>query len=472
MRRFALLLLALLALACPLFGQRTVPSRIHTGDDVRVYVYGGRDVSGAYTVQTDGAIYLPRVGRLVVAGLTAAEAQGRLLTELAKYLKEPTATVSILRQRGTLIYVVGGKQSVIPLTAESDLRQVFASAQVEGDPDLYQVSVFRSGAQIANLSASDLTSGKKGVFSGPLAPNDVVVVGRKPFIRVWVIGTVAKPERVQLNVGDDVYRAIAAAGEIVPQAVGDAGVQRSDYVITIRRGDEEIAVPAVPRPNERPVRLQDGDTVSVRPPTLVRVTFTGLARNPGEKRFREGTTLATAVGAQGGPALPTTASGTPEQAGSLKNVILFHNGIASFHDLSPSAQGPQAVATPVLGDGDVVYIPRNDRRLFVFGSVVRPGPLTMEDNRAYRLADAVAQSGGVAVGGSLTRVSLGRPGPDGRLLVKTYRLDKFIKDGDETSNPLLQPNDVVYIDTTRGIGFQSVVSGISAALLLNTLTKL
>ena len=209
-------------------------------------------------------------------------------------------------------------------------------------------------------------------------------------------------------------------------------------------------MPVVPQPNARPIRLEDGDTVSVRPPNLVRVTLTGLAREPGERRFRGGTTLATAVGAAGGAAPASTLNGTTEAAGSLKGVILFHNGLASFHDLSPSAQGPQEGTTPVLSDGDVIYIPRNEKRLYVFGSVARPGSVAMEDNRTYRLADAVAQGGGVTTGGALTRVSLARPGADGRLVAKTYRLDRFIRSGDEAENPILQPNDVVYVDTTRG----------------------
>lgn len=467
MRRFALLVVALFALLASAFGQ--APSRIRVGDELTVYVYGSKDLSGPYTVQTDGAVYLPRVGRIVVSGLTASQAQARLLVGLKKFLLDPTATVSLSRQRGNSVYVVGGKESVIPISGETDLRQVYAAAQIEGDPDLLQISVFRNGRQIAAMSASDLTSGKRGLFTGPLSANDTVVIAPKPYIRVYVTGTVTKAGQVRLNEGDDVYRAIAAAGEITPPPAGETEYQRSDYVITVRRGDEDIRVPAVPRPNQPALRLQSGDTVNVRPPMLVRVTFTGLARNPGEKRYREGTTLGTAVGAEGGAAPATTTNGIEEPAGSLRNVILFHNGEASFHDLSPTANGGKTVASPLLNDGDVVYIPRNDRRLYVLGNVTKPGTVTMQDNRTYRLADAVAAGGGTSENGTLTRVTLARPGPDGKLVAKTYRLDKFVKSGDESVNPVLRPDDVVYVDSTRRVESQTVISAISAALLLNNL---
>ena len=480
MRRFVLLLATLLVLAAALFAQAPrpgvpVPSRIAIGDELTVYVYGEKELTGPFTVQTDGAIYVPRVGRLVVSGLTAREAQSRLLARLRTLLVDPTATVSIGKQRGSSVYVVGGTEGVLPYGPETDLRQIYAAAKVETDPDLLNVSVFRNGRRIASLSATELTSGRPGVFNGPLQANDLVVFEPKPFLRVWVVGTVQKPGRVRLNVGDDVYRAIAEAGDLAQEPANGPTRLRSDYVVTVRRGPETFEVPLVVDPSEPPLKLEQGDTVSVQPPSQVRVTFTGFARSPGERFYKEGTRLATAVGDEGGAAPATTAVAgvaQPEGEGSLKGVILFHNGLASFHDLSPTPDGPVATVTPVLGDGDVVYIPRNERTLYVFGQVGRVGRVTMQDNRAYRLSDAVAEAGGTNANGTLTRVSVGRAGPDGRLVVKTYRLDKFIKSGDEKENPLLQPRDVVYVDSTRGLTFQSAASAISAALLLNSVFRL
>ena len=77
MRRFALILFALLALVGLSVGQSTAPSRIRVYDELRVYVYGNKDVSGDFSVQTDGAIYVPRLGRIVVNGLTAPKRHRR-----------------------------------------------------------------------------------------------------------------------------------------------------------------------------------------------------------------------------------------------------------------------------------------------------------------------------------------------------------------------------------------------------------
>ncbi len=483
MRRSLSSLATTFALAAALLAQTPAPARIRVGDEISVYVFGEKEMTTTTTplvVQTDGAIYVPRVGRIVVAGLTATEAQNRLLARLRKILVNPTATLSLSKQRTNSVFVVGGKESVLPYTAETDLRQVLAAAQVQGDIDLLQVTVFRDGHQLASFPATDLTSGRTGAFSGPLLPNDFVVFEPKPYIRVWVVGTVLKPGHVRLNEGDDVYKAIAEAGDLAIEPAGAPTRLRSDYVVTIRRGPETISVPLVDEPGRSPVKLENGDTVSVQPPTQVRITFTGYARTPGERFFKAGTSLATAVGAEGGAVAgtPATATAPPEPEGSLRSVILFHNGIASFHDLSPRPSGPIGEQGPALADGDVVFIPRNERKIYVFGAVNRVGRVQLEDNRVYHLSDAVAEAGGllatngVASGGTLTRVSVGRPGTDGKLEVKTYRLDKFLKSGDATENPVLRPDDVVYVDTSRGLTFQSAVSAISAALLLNSFTKL
>ena len=296
---------------------------------------------------------------------------------------------------------------------------------------------------------------------------------------MWVEGTVLKPGRKQLSDGDDVYKAIAEAGDLAIEPAGAPTRLRSEYVVTVRRGPETITVPLVNEPGRAPVKLENGDTVSVEPPIQVRVTFTGYAKNPGERFFKAGTSLATAVGAEGGaaPAIPATATASAEPEGSLRGVILFHEGVASFHDLSPRPAGPLGEEDPPIRDGDVVFIPRNDRKVYVFGAVNRVGRVLLDDNRTYRLADAVAEAGGLtigngsATGGTLTRVSVGRPDSDGRLQVKTYRLDKFVRDGDVTQNPVLRPDDVVYVDNSRGLTFQAAVTAISAALLLDSLTR-
>ena len=472
MRRLFWLIATFALLVVNLCAQTSRPARIHIGDEVTVYVYKAADMSGVFTVQSDGAIYVPRIGRLVVQDLTTESAQAKLIVRLKSIYTDPTATISIKLQRSASIFVVGSKEGFVPYNSETDLRQVYAASKLEGDPDLLQVSVFRNGTRIATMSATDLTSGKPGVFNGPLQSNDLVVFEPKPFIRDWVIGTVQKPGRLRLNVGDDVYKAIAEAGDIAPTPAGAPTQLRSDYTVVVRRGPESIPLPLVISASQKPVLLEEGDTISVEPPSQIRVTFTGYAKNPGERFFRAGTGLATAVGAAGGaaPATTVTASGnTNEPEGSLKDVILFHNGSATFHDLSPNPEGPIMAQGPVLGDGDVIYIPRNERAIYVFGSVARVGRVTMQDNRNYRLADAVAEAGGASTNGTLTRVSLGRPGPDGKIVVKTYRLDRYVKVGDEKENPVLQKNDVVYVDSSRGITFQNVVAGISAALLVNSL---
>jgi hypothetical protein len=102
----------------------------------------------------------------------------------------------------------------------------------------------------------------------------LVVFEPKPFIRVWVTGSVKLPGRIRLSEGDDVYRAIAAAGDIPAPAVGPAPL-RSEISVVVRRGPQVVNVPLVPDVKGEPFRLEDGDTVIVEPPAKVRVVFAG-----------------------------------------------------------------------------------------------------------------------------------------------------------------------------------------------------
>ena len=99
--------------------------RLGAGDSLLVAIYGHPELSitpfvGPFAgagpqggrpvgllVDNDGSVQLPLIGRVVVAGKTAAEVQALLAHELGVYIKEPNVTVQVLFAGNIRYYLLG-----------------------------------------------------------------------------------------------------------------------------------------------------------------------------------------------------------------------------------------------------------------------------------------------------------------------------------------------------------------------------
>ncbi len=136
----------------------------------------GQGLSG-YLVENDGSIYLHKLGKLEVAGLTRMDLKRKLETEFLPFLKEPIVTVNFANHR---ITVFGeGKSTVLTMPEEKmSLIDVMAqTSPVTPNSKLNEVMVIRevgTSKQFKHLNLED-----PSIFSSPwyyLQPNDIVVV--------------------------------------------------------------------------------------------------------------------------------------------------------------------------------------------------------------------------------------------------------------------------------------------------------
>jgi protein involved in polysaccharide export with SLBB domain len=122
-----------------------------------------------------------------------------------------------------------------------------------------------------------------------------------------------------------------------------------------------------------------------------------------------------------------------------------------------------------LQDGDTVAIRKNRRTVYVFGEVLHQGRLAIPEDRKFRVTDALALSGGLASTGTLRRIYLARPGPDGHFKMTQFNLDEYIKDGKQAANPELQPDDVLLFGQPRQTIIASVTQVIGSLLFIDSI---
>ncbi len=136
----------------------------------------GQNLVG-YLVENDGSIYLHKLGKVAVIGLTRGGLKQKLENDLSPYLKEPIVTVNFVNHRVTVFG--DGKSTVITMPEEKiSLLDVMAqSGAVSPNTQLNKVMVIReigTAKQFKHLNLED-----PSIFSSPwyyLQPGDIVVV--------------------------------------------------------------------------------------------------------------------------------------------------------------------------------------------------------------------------------------------------------------------------------------------------------
>jgi polysaccharide biosynthesis/export protein len=107
---------------------------IGSGDELQVRGWGMVEIDLSVTVDRSGAIYLPRVGSVKVAGVKYRDLQGYLKKALSKIFSNFELTASISQTRAVQIYVVGhaARPGTYTLNAMSTLLNALFTS---GGPD-------------------------------------------------------------------------------------------------------------------------------------------------------------------------------------------------------------------------------------------------------------------------------------------------------------------------------------------------
>lgn len=158
--------------------------RIGTNDLLEIGVLGVTDLNRTVRVNSSGAISMPLIGMVEVAGLTSSETEALLEKEYEKeYLQDPQISVFIKEftsQRFTVDGAVS-RPGVYPLVGKMTLLRALATAGGKGElADLENVMLFRVGKD-GNVEKKkyDVLKIRTGEEPDPeLRRDDMVVVNR------------------------------------------------------------------------------------------------------------------------------------------------------------------------------------------------------------------------------------------------------------------------------------------------------
>ena len=238
-------------------------------DVLTITSYDQADMSGKFTVETDGTFTYPLIGRVTAGGLTLRGLEGAIKKQLKDdgYFRNPQITVAVDTYKSQKVFVVGEVRSpgTYPLSGNINLVEVLARAgstlpTASGEAVIVHAGENASGPTMPpndddrDLVRVNLRDLENGTFTknAALRDGDTVFVPRAQ--SVYVFGQVKNPGAYSLQQQNTtVLQALSLAG-----GISDRGSSTRIQIIRIVNGEKK----------EIKVKLTDvvvpGDTVVVR----------------------------------------------------------------------------------------------------------------------------------------------------------------------------------------------------------------
>lgn len=229
------LLLALLSQAVTPVAAPQPNYTIRAQDVLTITVWDQPELTNAkFTVDPDGTLMFPMIGRVKVAGLTTPQAATELSRRLADgYLRNPQVTVKLDQYRSAHVFVFGAVTAPGTYQLSDGMTIVEVLARAGYGTASEAVIVRTKGAtgpvlpgenaasEVIDVNLRDL---EKDVTAGklsrnvPLMDNDTIYVSRTDSNRVFVIGEVRTPGAYSVPQGTTVLEVIQLAGGLTEHA--------------------------------------------------------------------------------------------------------------------------------------------------------------------------------------------------------------------------------------------------------------
>ncbi len=434
--------------------------RLGPGDAVYIDIYGASQKSIQSTVSPDGDVNIEGYGPVQVSGLTIAQANQRLRTQLGARYSSSKVRLTLGQSRTITINVMGEVMTPGTYTV-SAFASVFHALYMAGGTNnlgtLRNIKIYRNNKLVSTADVYDYILNGKMRGNVRLADGDVIYVGPYDCL-VNITGKVKRPMFYEMKSNESM-------GTLLKYAGGFTGDAYKKAVRVLRKTGREYAVFNVAEFDMNSFHVADGDSVSVD--SIIQrysntVEIKGAVFRPGMYQLSNDINSVRT--------LIQHAEGLREEAFTNRAIIHRLKTDRTLKILSVDVAGIMngTTADVPLQENDVLFIPTkeeqmNQRTITIHGEVQYPGIYNYADNET--LEDFVLQAGGLKETASTVKVDVARRIINPKalttdsLIAKTYTFalkDGFVIDGEPGF--VLQPYDEVYVRKSPGYSDQKNVS--------------
>ncbi len=372
------------------------------GDGLTVTIWGGVSQTLARTVDPSGAITLPEVGPVSVAGMQLGQSQTLLQQVLGPQFRNAHVVVTLSRLRTVRVYVVGDVQmpGAYDLNSlSSPLNALYAAGGPTSVGSLRTLRHLRGSSVVEEIDLYDfLLHGLRGATVHLQEGDTIFVPAAGP--QVTVAGSVKRPAIYELKAETTLAQVLEIAGGTqVSAALRHIGVERvvaNDHRETLQVGTASDSIDALHHALET-FPVKDGDKIAVSSivPWSDRAIYVeGHVVRPGRLPFHDGMVLADVLHSSQ-DLLPE-----PSQQAEIVRLTLPDLKPETIEfDLADAISGKTSIALQPL---DTIRISGRYEvdapKVTVRGEVVRPGN--------YPLSSGMTAGQLVKMAGGFTRSAL------------------------------------------------------------------
>ncbi len=398
------------------------------GDQLLVRGWGQIDLNVSPVVDRSGAVYIPQVGELNVAGLRFAQVQDYVKSAVGRIYRNFDLSVNLGQLRSIQVFVVGHARQPGAYTISSLstlVNAIFASGGPDSRGSMRRIRLTRLDRPALEFDLYDLLLAGDKSMDVRLLPGDVIYI---PPVgpQVAVTGSVNTPAIYELKKGGTLADALEIAGGLTPVAS-----RRTALIERIENSSRRVLEVPLDKDEPSTTPLRDGDVVKIRaivPRFENTVTLRGNVADPLRVPWRPGMKIRDLIPEREAlltrdywrnrnrltpdwppTANPQTPAETAEEVGKLD-------------------QKPELVAKPAAGAPGAIAAPRPESD----AAKNRLDRSTLEVNWSYAVIERQSPK-------------------DLKTTLIPFHLGRVIIDHDESENVPLEPGDVVTVFSTSDL---------------------
>ena len=169
-----------------------------SSDVISINLTDTDDIDGSYTIDPNGDIDVPFIGKINVEGLDINKAQDNLILVLGKYYKNPALQIKIEEYNSSKIYILGAVRNQLTINLDQKpIRLIDAAVQADYNPNsqdklLGSKGLLRRDNQVYKINLNKVFQSKNPKENFYLKKEDVLFVDRNSD-SIQVFGEVSKP---------------------------------------------------------------------------------------------------------------------------------------------------------------------------------------------------------------------------------------------------------------------------------------
>ena len=373
------------------------------GDEILIDIYGTSQSSQKYAISPEGVIIIEKIGPVAIAGLTAEQAQAKVISKMGGHYQGSSIKLTVGQTRTVIVNVLGEvvNPGTYTLSAFSTVfNALYLAGGVTEIGTLRNIKVSRGGRIISKIDVYDYILNGKLTGNVMLQDNDAIIVGAYDAL-VNISGAIKRPMFYEMKEGETVKALLEYAGGFNSDA-------NKNIISVERKTNEGLTVHSVEEWDFASFAVQDGDSINVkniidRYQNMVEVT--GAVFYPGHYSIsNECNSVRTLI---------EKAGGVKENAYTNLIVLFRMNENRTRKAMSINLAGIMSNNAPdiILENEDSLVVSSDEeitraRRYHIYGPLAKQGEFPYVENMT--LEDAIVAAGGLREDALLTNIEIAR----------------------------------------------------------------